>query len=72
MAPEVYDDYESGKTCVFYCRRYILDDGTFVEYSTDLLELIFKMVNPYEDDRLTAKEVHKETTLFDRTERGKH
>ena len=25
MAPEVYDDHESGKTCVLYCRRcYII------------------------------------------------
>ena len=50
----------------------ILDFGTFEKYSTDLLELVFKMVNPYEDGRLTAKDLHEETTLFDRTERGKY
>ena len=49
---------------------FIIDFVMFEKYSADLLELVFKMINPDEDEILTAKEVHEETTLFDRTERG--
>lgn len=52
--------------------EHILDDEAFDEYTHGLLELVFRMLNPDADERPTAKEVHEETMLFDRPERGKH
>ena len=50
----------------------IIDDEALEEYSADLLELVFKMVNPDAYERPTAEEVQYETGLYDRQESGKH
>ena len=50
----------------------IIDDEALEEYSADLLELVFKMVNPDAYERPTAEEVQYETGLYDRQEKGQH
>ena len=42
-------------------QEHIVDDDSFEEYSEDLLELVFKMLNSDADERPTAKDVFEET-----------
>ena len=50
----------------------VVDDDAFEKYSGDLLELVFRMMNPDAEERPTAEKVYEETQLYDRREDGRH
>eukprot|EP00092_Neocalanus_flemingeri_P054996 GFUD01064873.1.p1 GENE.GFUD01064873.1~~GFUD01064873.1.p1 ORF type:complete len:208 (-),score=35.64 GFUD01064873.1:271-894(-) len=51
---------------------YVVDDDLYEEYSQDLLQLLFRMLSPDDDERPTAHYVYQETQLYDRREDGRH
>ena len=55
----------------YHGQESVMDDDAFDKYSGSLLELVFQMISSAEE-RPTAKEVSKETRLYDRQESGKH
>eukprot|EP00092_Neocalanus_flemingeri_P108893 GFUD01139878.1.p1 GENE.GFUD01139878.1~~GFUD01139878.1.p1 ORF type:complete len:275 (-),score=45.94 GFUD01139878.1:293-1117(-) len=56
----------------FAGEEHIVDDDSYGEYSQDLLQLVFSMLSPDEDERPTAHYVYQETQLYDRREDGRH
>eukprot|EP00092_Neocalanus_flemingeri_P064939 GFUD01078885.1.p1 GENE.GFUD01078885.1~~GFUD01078885.1.p1 ORF type:complete len:275 (-),score=49.33 GFUD01078885.1:169-993(-) len=53
-------------------QEHVVDDDSYEDYSQDLLQLVFRMLSADDDERPTAKDVQKETHLYDRQETGRH
>eukprot|EP00092_Neocalanus_flemingeri_P064942 GFUD01078888.1.p1 GENE.GFUD01078888.1~~GFUD01078888.1.p1 ORF type:complete len:275 (-),score=47.87 GFUD01078888.1:154-978(-) len=51
---------------------HVIDDDSYEDYSQDLLQLVFSMLSPDDDERPNAKDVQQETHLYDRQESGRH